>query len=730
VVPDAEGLSRENLSAMARREPHGPADALCDCELVLYGYPGDATHLDVRRSVESVGFPLARVHAFTDRLYVCPTYSAIRDVPDAQCVAAYARARTAAEANKVLDEVNGGVDGGPRLCRDAPLAAMRWDAPRPGVLQGIPRTPPPEVRVEVTRRYIGERERASAPPPPARVPENRRAEETPNRQKSRREPVVAVVAATGSSARSRDPEWLGPNRCAVHACGQMGRLIGPNGTCVIGMKKETGCEISKLDDERMVVEGATQTLVARGVERVRDEVSKWLRAGAGASAPAEDTRGQELSATKALAPATKQPIVPLRPNPAREAARDGLLVTKIGGAPTPAFAERPRSADAPSAPVSAESRQKSAHAGADALSAERELSENGEIVQEPRANGSPRNAENALPATNARDEAADDADAEPEEEIGAGLGYDAVADFSDCLPPGQAGGGRQSERAAGEPEPEPEPDAPPGEPDHVSEAGDAQLPPPPPPPPPAPAAPAEDEAEAPAPPETEGSRDERSPRERVLSLVAARQITRDTLVRRIEDALDPTRAPEMDPALRMSPEAEVCLESRNLFVRHRVSARRAASRYRVSLVLSAMPDASAREKTRAKPEGWTLARDWALALDERDEGDEKHTAIAVSSSPAMPTRGAEEGAPADRRAAPRRGSSETRAYVSGLSNVACEPAEVDAWVARRFGGAYEKAAASIRAMAVSETARKRPAPARTAPLSDAPPAKKKRGGGA
>ena len=216
VVPDAEGLSRENLSAMARREPHGPADALCDCELVLYGYPGDATHLDVRRSVESVGFPLARVHAFTDRLYVCPTYSAIRDVPDAQCVAAYARARTAAEAKKVLDEVNGGADGGgPRFCRDAPLQAMRWDAPRPGVLQGIPRAPPPEVRVEVTRRYIGERERASAPPPPARALGNdRRAEETPNRR--RREPVAAERA---TAARSRDPEWLGPNRCAVHACG-------------------------------------------------------------------------------------------------------------------------------------------------------------------------------------------------------------------------------------------------------------------------------------------------------------------------------------------------------------------------------------------------------------------------------------------------------------------------------------------------------------------------------
>jgi len=554
VAPEAP--PREDLPERARREPP-PSDAR-DCELVLYGYPADATHLDVRRSVESVGFPLARVHAFTDRLYVCPTYSVIRDVPDAKCVAAYARARTAAEANKVLDEVNGGADGVARRCRDAPLAAMRWDAPRPGVLQGIPRTPPPEVRVEVTRRYIGERERASAPPPPARALGNdRRAEETPNRR--RREPLAAERATAGG--RSRDPEWLGPNRCAVHACGQMGRLIGPNGTCVIGMKKETGCEISKLDDERMVVEGATQTLVARGVERVRDEVSKWLRAGAGASAPAEDTRGQELSATKALAPATKHPIVPWRPNPAREAAREGLLVTKIGGAPTPAFAERPRSADAPSAPVSAE----------------REISENGEIVHEPRAIGSPTSAENALPATNARDEAAEDADAEPEEEIGAGLGYDAVADFSDCLPPGRAAGGRQSELAAGDPEPEPEPDAPPGEPDHVSDAGDAQ--PPPPPPPPAPAASAEDEAEAPAPPETEGSRDERSPRERVLSLVAARQITRDTLVRRIEDALDPTRAPETDPALRMSPEAEVCLESRNLFVRHRVSARRAASRY-------------------------------------------------------------------------------------------------------------------------------------------------------
>jgi len=720
VAPEAP--PREDPPERARREP--PASDARDCELVLYGYPADATHLDVRRSVESVGFPLARVHAFTDRLYVCPTYSVIRDVPDAKCVAAYARARTAAEAKKVLDEVNGGADGGPRLCRDAPLAAMRWDAPRPGVLQGIPRAPPPEVRVEVTRRYIGERERASAPPPPARALGNdRRAEETP-RASRRREPLADSSRAT-AGGRSRDPEWLGPNRCAVHACGQMGRLIGPNGTCVIGMKKETGCEISKLDDESVVVEGATQTLVARGVERVRDEVSKWLRAGAGArDAPADDL----VRATKAqVAPkTTKHPIVPWRPNPAAAlAAREGLesqKVTKIGGAPTPASGERPRSADAPSAPVSAE----------------REMSENGEIVPEPRAIGSPTSAENALVGLpNARDEAADETlNAEPEEEIGAGLGYDAVADFSDCLPPGRAsaGGGRQSERAAGDPEPEPEPDAPPGEPDHVSDAGDAQ--PPPPPPPPAPAASAEDEAEAPAPPEkkTEGSRDERSPRERVLSLVAARQITRDTLVRRIEDALDPTRAPETDPALRMSPEAEVCLESRNLFVRHRVSARRAASRYRVSRVLSATPDASAREKTRAKPEGWTLARDWALALDERDdERDEKHTTMtmaAVSSSPAMPTRGAEEGALRDNSAAPRRGSSETRAFVSGLSNVACEPAEVDAWVARRFGGAYEKAAASIRAMAVSETARKRPAPARTAPLSDAPPAKKKRGGGA
>ena len=200
---------------------------------------------------------------------MCPSYSAIRDVPDAKCVTAYARARTAAEAHKVLDFFAGNVnDRGPRLCRDAPLAAMRWDAPRPGVLQGIPRAPPPEVRVEVTRRYIGECERASAPPPPARsLGNDRRAEESRHRR-FLREPVAAERASADS--RSRNPEWLGPNRCAVDVCGQMGRLIGPNGTCVIDTVKETGCEISKLDDERVVVEGATQTLVERGVERVRD----------------------------------------------------------------------------------------------------------------------------------------------------------------------------------------------------------------------------------------------------------------------------------------------------------------------------------------------------------------------------------------------------------------------------------------------------------------------------
>ena len=177
--------------------------------------------------------------------------------------------------------------------------------------------------MEVTRRYIGECERASAPPPPARSLGNDRRAEERDIGVSFREPVAAERA---SAARSGNPEfvWLGPNRCAVGVCGQMGRLIGPNGTCVIDTVKETGCEISKLDDERVVVEGATQTLVERGVERVRDEVSKWLRAGA------EDTRGKELSATKALVPATKHPIVPWRPNPAREAAREVLLVTKIG----------------------------------------------------------------------------------------------------------------------------------------------------------------------------------------------------------------------------------------------------------------------------------------------------------------------------------------------------------------------------------------------------------------
>ena len=500
--------------------------------------------------------------------------------------------------------------------------------------------------MEVTRRYIGECERASAPPPPARsLGNDRRAEETRHRR-FLREPVAAERA---SAARSGNPEfvWLGPNRCAVFVCGQMGRLIGPNGTCVIDTVKETGCEISKLDDERVVVEGATQTLVERGVERVRDEVSKWLRAGA------EDTRGKELSATKALVPATKHPIVPWRPNPAREAAREGLLVTKIGGAPTPAFAERPRSADAPSAPVSAESRQKSARAGADALSAERELSETGEIVQEPRVIGSPRSATNALPATNtARDEAADDADAEPETEIGAEPGYDAVADFSDCLPPGRTRpGGRRSpsalsgtlsrnpsrtplpanpitypRRATRSPRPRPRPR--PG-------AGGARR--------------------------GRGGRRPRRPKPRVPSTSAplasgsCRSWRRGRS--RATRSFGASRTRWTRPARRnQTPHCGCrrrrrCVSSRETCSSGTGYRRRAASRYRVSLVLSATPDASAREKTRAKPEGWTLARDWALALDETDEGGEGNE--GDETSPAMPTRGAEEGAPADRRAAPR-----------------------------------------------------------------------------
>ena len=710
VAPEAP--PREDPPERARREPP-PSDAR-DCELVLYGYPADATHLDVRRSVESVGFPLARVHAFTDRLYVCPTYSVIRDVPDAKCVAAYARARTAAEAKKVLDEVNGGADGGPRLCRDAPLAAMRWDAPRPGVLQGIPRAPPPEVRVEVTRRYIGESERASAPPPPARALGNdRRAEETPRASRRLLAPL-ADSSRAAAGGRSRDPEWLGPNRCAVHACGQMGRLIGPNGTCVIGMKKETGCEMSKLDDERMVVEGATQTLTQRGVDRVREEVSKWLRVGSGGAAKdSEDERRVGVGSGSTAPP--NHPIVPWRPN----ASRGG------GDVPTPAFGERrdARALFADSAPVSAAS----AKSHADALSDERG-DENGEIVfsgsrREDKSESSRREDASAGIVSDAKED-------EKEKEGG----YDAVADFSDCLPPEKAG---QAERAAAEEARAPEPDAPSasgataGETEPAREADDAPPPPPPPPPAeepraardPSAAAAAEpaEEAEAPAPSapasSRAASRPEVSPRERLLSLVRDRQLARDALTWRIAGALDPDRAPDPDPELAgLSPEEEVTREAKNLFVRHRVSSRRAPSGYLVSAVLSARPDESAREKTRAKPEDdeTPLERDWTLALDERDDATPSADAKASGTEAAA-------------AAASKGARSKTVAFVSLVSNVECEPAEVDAWVARRFSGNVDSALAWIEAAPVPETARKRPGPA--AP-SGAPPAKKKRGGGA
>ena len=682
--------------------------ARAERELVLYGYPGDVTHLDVRRSVEMFGVPLARVHAFTDCLYVCPTYSAITDVPDSKCVAAYARARTKEDAKRMLDEVNCGVDGGPLFFRDAPLAAMRWDAPRPGVLKGIPRAPPPEIGVEVTRRYIGAAE------PPREAPPRLRRDEKQTTHARRAAAPASRAPPPPPPASMPHPEWLGPNRCAVHACGQMGRLIGPQGACVIGMKKETGCEMSKLDDERMVVEGATQTLTQRGVDRVREEVSKWLRVGSGGAAKdSEDERRVGLGSGSTAPP--NHPIVPWRPN----ASRGG------GDVPTPAFGERrdARALFADSAPVSAAS----AKSHADALSDERG-DENGEIVfsgsrREDKSESSRREDASAGIVSDAKED-------EKEKEGG----YDAVADFSDCLPPEKAG---QAERAAAEEARAPEPDAPSasgataGETEPAREADDAPPPPPPPPPAEEPRAarsiaaaaaaePAE-EAEAPAPSapasSRAASRPEVSPRERLLSLVRDRQLARDALTWRIAGALDPDRAPDPDPELAgLSPEEEVTREAKNLFVRHRVSSRRAPSGYLVSAVLSARPDESAREKTRAKPEDdeTPLERDWTLALDERDDATPSADAKASGTEAAA-------------AAASKGARSKTVAFVSLVSNVECEPAEVDAWVARRFSGNVDSALAWIEAAPVPETARKRPGPA--AP-SGAPPAKKKRGGGA
>jgi hypothetical protein len=199
--------------------------------------------------------------------------------------------------------------------------------------------------------------------------------------------------------------------------------------------------------------------------------------------------------------------------------------------------------------------------------------------------------------------------------------------------------------------------------------------------------------------------------------VRDRQLARDALTWRIAGALDPDRAPDPDPELAgLSPEEEVTREAKNLFVRHRVSSRRAPSGYLVSAVLSARPDESAREKTRAKPEDdeTPLERDWTLALDERDDATPSADAKASGTEAAA-------------AAASKGARSKTVAFVSLVSNVECEPAEVDAWVARRFSGDVDTALAWIEAAPVPDTARKRPGPAVP---SGAPPAKKKRGGGA
>ena len=466
------------------------------------------------------------------------------------------------------------------------------------------------------------------------------------------------------------------------------------------------------------------------MERVRREVSTWLRRGALAGATSADD-GRRASNTAAA----NRTIVPRKPSlgfgvtasPLEAHGRD---------LPTPASAEPPLRgrAEAPSARASAASAE--SRGGADALSDTGEA--NGEMCQ-----GGAEGKRDALAdddqsawvrGVEGAGLAADDAEGEPEG--GAGE-YDVVADFSDCLPPGETrdAGVFRAERAAATEEPEPNPEAevapvsPPGEPKPTAEADDAQPPPPPPPPasPPPPAAAAadsaEDEAPAAAPPANEVSPTGKvSPRERLLLLVAARQISRDTLERRIADALDPTRAPDPDPALRLSPEAEVSREARNLFVRHRVSAKRAASGYRVSRALRAAPDASAREKTRAKPSGWRLAQDWTLALDEGDEAPPGGSPEGEARADARSAPGAaRDGVPA-RGLATRRAASPSSTFASRVSNAACTPAEVDAWVARRFRGDCAEALSVIESAPVPATARKRPAPS-----AGATAAKRRRG---
>ena len=174
-----------------------------------------------------------------------------------------------------------------------------------------------------------------------------------------------------------------------------------------------------------------------------------------------------------------------------------------------------------------------------------------------------------------------------------------------------------------------------------------------------------------------------------------------------------------DHAAAAGPEAEVSREARNLFVRHKVPPRLAESGYRVSMVLRAAPDASAREKTRAKSWDWRLAQDWTLALDEGDEAPTGREPVDTRVQPGD----APGGEPRGRRLAPQ--AAET--FASRVSNAAAAEAEVDAWVARRFGGDCAKALAAIEAVPFTATALKRQAP-NPERLSKTQAAKKKRGG--
>lgn len=228
-----------------------------NCKLLLHGYPQRTTEEDVRRAFERNEVTVVDIRVFSELTYAYELRNESQDRSGTYFVAAYARVADSSGAERMLEFINrGGPRGGGVTFRGATLGGDFWNAQRPKHLRNIPREP---------LGRTGQRDSG-----PYGHLDAQRGVRVFARQPSRDAKPTEFSNLPTPNSFSR----------FVDVRGQMGRVIGKGGKCVKLIMADTGCEISKHSDGvRMTVEGKSLEDVARGVERVDEEVAKWVDYG-------------------------------------------------------------------------------------------------------------------------------------------------------------------------------------------------------------------------------------------------------------------------------------------------------------------------------------------------------------------------------------------------------------------------------------------------------------------